>query len=89
MKLIKKYEIRWDIVRHTALHNPLWLLGWPLQSFYSKWGVSKNTPLFTKRSYETRPNIVVRLPWSFYDKRLKASLTIIWMGWFFFWRNDY
>lgn len=88
MKLLKKEDVRWDVVRKASwLH----LSGWPITAYYSKWGVSKEYPLFSSSHFLGRPNIVVKLPWCQSDRpntqdRLRASVTFVWQGFLWFWR---
>lgn len=90
MSFIKRSDVQWDIVRKTVIRQPWIVLGWPITAFYSGWGVSKKAPRFSKRSYESHPNTVIRLPWvarNCENKNLRSSLTFLWFGWFWFWRD--
>lgn len=95
MKLIKREDIHWDIVRSAARYRPWELLGWPIDSLYEKWGLAKNDPLVGKRNWagtENTPNIQFKLPWGpdpstcYEGKPLRASITFRWLGFFWFWR---
>ena len=92
MKLIKREEIRWDIVRKNV-QSPWILLGWPVTVYYSKWGVKKEAPFIKKASQVTglgeKPSLRIRLPWVSREcdnPKLRASLTLQWMGFLWFWR---
>lgn len=94
MKLIKRKDIRWDIVKDTKIRT---LLGWPVWIIYEKWGLGKEDSwLSNNRSLEDQniSNIRIKLPWGpdpkdcYENKPLRASLTLAWLGWFWFWRES-